>query len=1103
MFKNRILLIAVFLCISFLIPAQNRDTEKRTSATTIADLLAQMPAASAARMDDLMQEMAAFSESDLISITGMLNAPGKGDDSQVRFAISGFSNFVMREGKAENRRLCLSAWCKALDQANDKEIKAFMISQLQITGTSETVPCLVPYLNDQRLCDPAARALVVINSPGAGEALLKAMNSAQGQQLGSLAQALGDIRNVSAVESLTKLLNSKDLNTRKAAMYALGNIGAGESGKLLYHEAKIAGFTYEPSRAVSSYLLWLDHTGENGNTGVLKKETGSLIKECQSDNQVHTRTEALALLVKYTGEKSLPGLLAAADEPNSEYRNAALRLSNSLTGEKVTTAWIKKAGKLKDQAKADVITMLGNRGDQAAFTTVVNSLSDPSKQVRMAAVSSAKELGEGNALPYLLEFIKKSDPEEILIVKQSMLSMHGENVVSGIAAAIPTMTEQAKITLIEVVAARAGFNEKDLPYLNKLLVEAGRPDDIAALQKAILSALQGIKSNDAKSEVVFQEMNKIKGSQQARYYKILSDIGGNSALAMVKKSFSEGTPEIKNAAFKALSDWKDASPCDDLYAIITEKKDNYADSAFTAYVKLVNISGYPDDQKILLLRKVMDISKTTEQKRLILESLEKTRSFTALVFAGRYLDDRLLQGDAANTVMHIGLADTTYFGKVTAYLLTRAMGKLKGSESDYNREAISKYLASRPAIPGFLPLFNGRDLTGWKGLVENPVLRAKMSPKELEKKQVMADEIMRKGWYVQDDVLMFNGNGENLCTTKPYGDFEMLVDWKITPNGDAGIYLRGSPQVQIWDASRLDTDAKVGSGGLYNNIVNEKSPLRVADNPVGEWNTFRIKMVGERVTVYLNGQLVVDNTIMENYWDRSIPIFPAEQIELQAHGSLLAYRDIYVRELPRPEPYQITPEEKSAGFKELFDGMSLFSWIGNTKDYQVENGDIVFHPNNGGSGNLYTRDEYGNFILRFDFQLTPAGNSGIGIRAPLTGDAAYVGMEIQVLDDDADVYRNLQPYQYHGSVYGVIPAKRGYLKPLGEWNSEEIMIQGNKIRVTLNSMVIVDGDIAEASRNGTLDHKDHPGLKNSKGHIGFLSHDSLVKFRNIRIKSLD
>jgi hypothetical protein len=153
-------------------------------------------------------------------------------------------------------------------------------------------------------------------------------------------------------------------------------------------------------------------------------------------------------------------------------------------------------------------------------------------------------------------------------------------------------------------------------------------------------------------------------------------------------------------------------------------------------------------------------------------------------------------------------------------------------------------------------------------------------------------------------------------------------------------------------------------------------------------------------------------------------------------------------------------------------------------------------------GNLYTEKEYSDFIFRFEFQLTPAANNGLGIRTPLTGDAAYVGMELQILDNTAPVYANLQPYQYHGSVYGVIPAKREYLKPVGEWNYEEVTAIGTKIKIVLNGTTIVDGDIAGPRDNGTMDHNDHPGLKNTTGHIGFLGHGSLVKFKNIRIKEL-
>jgi len=261
-------------------------------------------------------------------------------------------------------------------------------------------------------------------------------------------------------------------------------------------------------------------------------------------------------------------------------------------------------------------------------------------------------------------------------------------------------------------------------------------------------------------------------------------------------------------------------------------------------------------------------------------------------------------------------------------------------------------------------------------------------------------------------------------------------------------------------------------------------------------------MKGDRVTVYLNGVLVVDSVVLENYWDRNLPIFPEEQIELQAHGTLVAYRDLYIKEIPRPKPFELSEDEKKQGFQILFDGTNLNEWTGNTTEYLVEDGNIVVRPAHGEHGNLYTKKEYSDFVYRFQFQLTPGANNGIGIRAPLEGDAAYVGMEIQVLDNDADIYKDLHVYQYHGSVYGVIPAKRGFLKPLGEWNDEEITAKGNRIKVVLNGTTILDGDIAEASKNGTLDGKDHPGLKRTTGHIGFLGHGDVVRFRNIRVMEI-
>jgi len=211
------------------------------------------------------------------------------------------------------------------------------------------------------------------------------------------------------------------------------------------------------------------------------------------------------------------------------------------------------------------------------------------------------------------------------------------------------------------------------------------------------------------------------------------------------------------------------------------------------------------------------------------------------------------------------------------------------------------------------------------------------------------------------------------------------------------------------------------------------------------------------------------------------------------------------------------PQQKEDGFTRLFNGKDFTGWVyglrangtenKSGKGYQIENGVIYSTKEDG--GNLYTEKEYANFIFRFEFRLTPNANNGIGIRAPLQGDAAYVGMEIQVLDDGGSEYTKLLPGQYHGSIYKVAPAKRGFQKPVGEWNSEEIVANGRQITVRLNGTTIVDANLDDVKDEATLkEHRDlskpdgSQGIANTKGHIGFLGHGAHVEFRNIRIKVL-
>ena len=194
----------------------------------------------------------------------------------------------------------------------------------------------------------------------------------------------------------------------------------------------------------------------------------------------------------------------------------------------------------------------------------------------------------------------------------------------------------------------------------------------------------------------------------------------------------------------------------------------------------------------------------------------------------------------------------------------------------------------------------------------------------------------------------------------------------------------------------------------------------------------------------------------------------------------------------------ICPVEQAEGFVPLFDGTTLAGWVGAVNGYVAEDGKILIKQD--GGGNLFTEKEYGDFIFRFEFKLPSGGNNGVGIRSPLEGNPAYVAMEIQVIDNSAPMYANLKEWQYHGSIYGVVPAKREFQKPVGEWNSEEIKAEGSRITVTLNGTVIVDADLSKVE---PIDGQAHPGLRNPKGHIGFLGHGAGVEFRNIRIKSLD
>ena len=447
--------------------------------------------------------------------------------------------------------------------------------------------------------------------------------------------------------------------------------------------------------------------------------------------------------------------------------------------------------------------------------------------------------------------------------------------------------------------------------------------------------------------------------------------------------------------------------------------------------------------------------------------------------------------------------------------------------------ALTGFAIAEDNVPpaGFTALFDGRQISGWFGWgTKDPRDVLEATPEQFAnyKKQSVEGGTDAKGkaredhvnahWKVENGELVNDGKGLYLTTEKDYGDIELLVDYKMLPKGDSGIYLRGVPQVQIWDyteTSKFPLGADKGSGGLWNNEKGSpgRDPLVLADKPFGEWNHFRILMVGSRVTVWLNEKLVVDHAILENYFDKKLPqekrrpILPKSFIQLQTHGSEIRWKNLFVREIGSDEACKILASHGQDGYQSIFNGKDLDGWAinggtGALDMIKVENGAMVWQEKKGGTP--YWNTELSDFQARVEFKLPPGGNNGLAIRYPGKGNTAYEGMtEIQVLDDNYEKVRGkIDPRQAHGSAYGMVAAARGYQHPIGEWNFEEVTVKGSTIKVELNGTVILDCDLSKVDMETVMAKSKHPGATRTSGFFGFAGHSDPVEFKNIFIRKL-
>ncbi|MBN1271942.1 MAG: DUF1080 domain-containing protein [Candidatus Aminicenantes bacterium] len=915
--KQYVIFVFVLLAASFCW-VQELEKEKSVEWTAV---LEEFPAHDAAHRDRLAVRLLTFGEEIIENLCAMMVSPEKGGDEKVRYALKALTDYVCRPGGEKERKDFVGAVARALQRGLDREAKVFLMARLQLAGKDESVPSLSRFLSDPYLCDPAARALAVIGTPDAEEALLKSLGSAERKVRLPIIQALGRMRSRKAVEKIMVSAGNFDSEERIAVLRALAEIGDARAASVFEKVSVTAPFR---ERALAPIILldYAQRLAENGEVETCLQICREITAHYTASQENALRCRALSIIAEVAGDRALPDILSASESENRAFRKKALTLARTKGGKEAARLWLDKAMEAPAHIRADIIAMLGQKGETSILDDIRGFLKDEDESVRCAAVPALFRLGGEKILKDLMVQLDTAGEKERMVLEETLLLFSAGLLVPEIVAVFDGARPGAKAVLLRLLSTRGAREQlhlfyrsaeeknpdirraaldgletlvsaEDLPRCMTLLRRAEDVQETVLARKAAVAAALDLDNVEARTEPFLNALNEAEEKKKSRYLPALARLGGPAALTSVIKLVQTSDEDLREEALRALGDWRDPDAADKLFSILMDSEAmSHRIPILKGFIRLVHDGPFSEEEKLDWYRKALETAMDDDEKKVILSGLSGIKNQAALEIAAEFLRDPELCEEAAWAVLSVALPPA---GPESGLSGTRTIAVLKQAArivpSPYDRERVQRYVEEELEREGFFLLFNGRDLSGWKGLVGNPVSRAAMSAEELQEAQKKADESMRDHWKVMGETLIFDAKGQSLCTKKDYTDFEMFIDWKIEENGDSGIYLRGSPQVQVWDPAQWPE----GSGGLYNNKSGPSKPLAAADNPVGEWNTFFIRMKGERVTVLLNGVLVVDNVVLENYWERDKPIYPCGQIELQSHNTPLYFRSIYIR----------------------------------------------------------------------------------------------------------------------------------------------------------------------------------------------------------------
>lgn len=1062
------LLLCLLLCTGA--SAQYRDSRGRVAKTIIADGLAQLPAKNLKQRDQVAGEMARTGAEGIRLLAGMIE-PGKSSNAPFEYAIDAVTTFVSQADRAELRPGVHDGLVEAIKSCGNNVTKAFLLSQLERIPDKKDLPLLTALLQDKELRDPALAVLCRMEGIDRDVERLMKEGTLPHDALARLAYSRG-MSSPDVEETLLSWLPSADKERKTAILNALTLCGGERSLKALGAEAAAENYSVvSPTGATDAYIRLL--------TRMAKTEPKTVQKAAR--NFMKQQNEGLRcaglLLNLMTAKKPGDEVLKALKDGSRQYRNTALDHAEEYAGPAVYAAVAKKAAKLGDDALIDVVNWLGNHHAQAQVQTVIAAMGRGNKALTQAAIRSAGRIGGQSALEALLPYLATDYKDE---ATKALLSFNGDISSTllkyidqadnqGKAAALGLLCQRpvkgAYGKLMQLVdspdpavsktaakALKGAVDESNFTALCQKLEQA-KAGNVGLLQDAAVSSLRNLTADEQYARI---SSVMSQSAQPALYYPMLARAGNSQAVDALLKAYAESS--TKEAAYQSLLRVDSPAMIDVLYGIA--RKDEAArETALSRYATLVGKAGQGDEAVYLNVERALQLRPTAKVARQLINLLSSSSVYPALPLVAVYLNSDATSREAATIVKTILRGQTGYQGgDFNRRMLNKSLEVFKAWKQSGNADA--GYAMDE--INGVLKKF--RD-TGFA-----PVS---------EKQQVGAS--VKVG-------------SRTVGLAKDVENFEAYLEWE--QEGEGLLFLRSMPAVKL--------------GPTVSYIHGGKA---VEANRDG-WNLLYIRFVDDRLTVKNNGRVVCDNVVMQNMPTDAALLFKGD-IELVAGHNQLSVRNVYVNRLPATPLARLSAEEKKQGFELLFDGRSLTKWHGNTTNYVPRDGCIYVNAHYGNGGNLYSNKEYSDFIYRFEFAfVSPGVNNGIGIRTRENVDAAYEGMEIQVLDHDDPIYSNLSDYQQHGSVYGIIVPKHVKFGKLGTWNTEEIRAVGDRITVTVNGEVILDGNIREAcqghnvapdgSQNNpyTVDHHNHPGLFNKSGNISFCGHGEGVMFRNIRILDL-